>query len=101
MVSITDVLRRFKESWTEELTPDCIAQACRDAGMTWKESTLNPIVTIQIFFVQVLHGNTAIEHLSHLTGLSFTAAGYCKARMCSNHACHVFGWLGYLADLAV
>jgi hypothetical protein len=80
MGSITDVLRRFKQSWTEELAGDAIAQACRDAGMKWYESALNPVVTVQIFFVQILHGNTAIEHLSHLTGKSFSAAAYCKAR---------------------
>jgi hypothetical protein len=49
--------------------------------MEWHDSILNPIVTIQIFFMQVLHGNAAIEHLSHLTGMTFTAAAYCKARM--------------------
>jgi hypothetical protein len=49
--------------------------------MTWRETLLNPVITIQIFFVQVLHGNTAIEHLSHLTEMSFTAAAYCKSRM--------------------
>ena len=81
MHSIANILRRFKQNWTEELSPDGIAQACRDAGMQWYESALNPVVTVQIFFVQVLHGNTAIEHLSHLTGMSFTAAAYCKARM--------------------
>lgn len=81
MRSISDVVRRFKQHWTEELSVVAIAQACRDANMTWYESALNPIVTIQIFFLQVLHGNTAMEHLSHLTGLSFTAAAYCKARM--------------------
>jgi hypothetical protein len=81
MCSITDVLRRFKQNWTEELSPHAIAQACRDVGMKWYESALNPVVTIQIFFVQILHGNTACEHLSHLTGMSFTAAAYCQARM--------------------
>ena len=81
MGSITDVVRRFKQEWTEELSADAIAQACRDVGMQWYESALNPVITIQIFFVQILHGNTAIEHLSHLTGKSFTAAAYCKARM--------------------
>ncbi|MCG8584099.1 MAG: IS4 family transposase [Pirellulales bacterium] len=48
--------------------------------MTWYESTLNPIATIQIFFLQVLHGNTACTHLPHLAGLRFTAAAYCTAR---------------------
>jgi len=81
MGSITDILRRFKQNWIAELAPDAIAQACRDAGMKWYESALSPVVTIQIFFVQILHGNTACEHLTHLTGLPFTAAAYCRARM--------------------
>lgn len=81
MHSITDVIRHFKQNWTEELSTTAIAKACRDAGMRWHNSILNPITTIQIFFVQVLHGNTAIEHLSHLTGMTCTGAAYCQARM--------------------
>ncbi len=78
---ITDVIRQFKQSWTEELSAVAIEQACRAEGMQWNQSTLNPIVTVQIFFLQILHGNTACEHLSHLAGMSFSAAAYCKARM--------------------
>jgi len=81
MHSIAIILRRFQQNWTEELSPLAISQACRDAGMKWYESALNPVVTIQLFFVQILHGNTACEHLTQLTGRSFTAAAYCKARM--------------------
>ena len=81
MHSIADILGRFKQNWTQELSEATINQACRKAGMRWHNSALNPIVTIQIFFLQILHGNTACEHLSHLTGMSFTAAAYCKARM--------------------
>lgn len=81
MHSITNILARFKQNWTEELSVAAISQACREAGMTWHDSTLNPIVTIQIFFLQILHGNTACEHLPHLAGMTFSAAAYCKARM--------------------
>jgi len=81
MRSITDVIQHFKQNWTEELSATAITQACHEAGMTWRETMLSPAITIQIFFVQILHGNTAIEHLSHLTGMSFTAAAYCRARM--------------------
>ena len=42
---------------------------------------LNPVVTIQLFVLQVLHGNTACTALPHLARMAFTAAGYCKARM--------------------
>lgn len=81
MHSITDIVRRFKQNWTEELSPQNIADACRDCGMTWIESMLNPVVTIQIFFLQILNGNTACSDMPHLARMAFTAAGYCKARM--------------------
>lgn len=81
MVSITEIVKRFKQNSTEELNPLNIATACRDCGMKWIDSMLNPIVTIQIFFLQILHGNTACQHLPCLARMSFTAAGYCKARM--------------------
>ena len=81
MRSISEVVRNFKLRWTEELETDAIEQACRDAKMTWIQSTLNPIVTVQVFLLRILHGNTACEHLPQLAKLSFTAAAYCKARM--------------------
>ena len=81
MRSITDIVRHFKQNWTEELNETSIAQACRDSGMIWLDSMLNPVVTIQIFLLQVLHGNTACQHMPHLCEIAFTAAGYCKARM--------------------
>lgn len=81
MQSIAKILAGFKKNWTQELSGHAIAAAARDAGMTWNDSLLNPIATIQIFFLQILNGNTACEHLSLLAGRSFTAAAYCKARM--------------------
>ena len=80
MRSITEILAQFKQKWMEELSPAAIAQAARDAGMTWNNSMLNPVTTIQIFFLQILHGNTACTHLPRLAGLPFTAAAYCIAR---------------------
>ena len=81
MQSISGIVKQFKQDWTEELSPSHIAAACRDSGMTWIESLLNPVTTIQIFLVQILHGNTACSELPHVTRMAFTAAGYCKARM--------------------
>jgi hypothetical protein len=78
MRCITDVIRQFKQYWTEKSSPARIADACRASGMTWSESMLNPVVTIQIFFLQVLHGNTACSHMPHRARMAFTAAAYCK-----------------------
>jgi hypothetical protein len=38
------------------------------------------VTTIQLFFAQILHGNTACTHLRHLTKLDVTASAYCQAR---------------------
>ena len=81
MRSITQIVKQFKQNWIKELDDDSIAKACRDAGMTWLDSMLNPVVTVQIFLIQILHGNTACQHMPGLCELAFTAAGYCKARM--------------------
>ena len=81
MRSITEIVKQFKQDWTEEINRVNIEQACRDSGMKWTDSILNPVTTIQIFFLQILHGNTAITDLPHLARMTFTAAGYCKARM--------------------
>ena len=81
MRSVTQIVKQFKQNWIKELDDDSIAQACRDAGMTWLDSMLNPVVTVQIFLIQILHGNTACQHMPRLCEMAFTAAGYCKARM--------------------
>ena len=79
--NLSEVVRQFKQQWTGQLDDQAIAEVCREEGMTWRNTLLNPIVTIKLFFLQVLHGNTACEHLRHLTRMSFTGAGYCLARM--------------------
>ena len=81
MRSIAQIVDQFKQSWTREISPANIEQACRDCDMNWIDSTLNPVVTIQLFFLQVLHGNAACTQLPHLARMAFTGAGYCKARM--------------------
>jgi hypothetical protein len=79
--SISEVVRRFKQEWTRQLDDEAMERVCREKGMTWRQTILTPIVTIKVFFLQVLHGNTACEHLRHLAHMSFTGAAYCQARM--------------------
>jgi len=79
--SIEQVVRQFKNNWTQELNEASLEQTCRDQGMNWNQTLLNPIMTIKIFFLQILHGNTAMTHLRILTKLSFSASAYCQARM--------------------
>jgi DDE family transposase len=81
VASVTAVLRRFKTEWATQLQPEAIIGACEEAGYTsWRDRVLTPVTTVQLFLLQILHGNTACSHLPHLSGLRFTAAAYCQAR---------------------
>ncbi|HEV2293263.1 MAG TPA: IS4 family transposase, partial [Tepidisphaeraceae bacterium] len=46
----------------------------------WRDRVLSPLVTLRLFLLQVLHGNTSITHLRQLSGLSFAPGSYCEAR---------------------
>ncbi len=78
--TLTQVVKQFQQDWTVQLEPDAILKVCHDVGYEWRERCLNPVTTTQLFFVQVVHGNTACTHLRHLTKLHVTASAYCQAR---------------------
>ena len=57
-----------------------VEQQCRACGHAWRERLLTPLVTLRLFLIQVLHGNTSIAHLRQLAGLRFAPGSYCEAR---------------------
>src|SRR5215813_8746681 len=79
--TLTQVVKQFQQDWTDQLEPDAIVTACHDVAYRWRERILDPVTTIQLFFAQILHGNTACTHLRHLTKCQVTASAYCQARM--------------------
>jgi hypothetical protein len=79
--NMTTILQRFTGEWAALLHPEAILTVCREIGYTtWRDRVLTPVTTMQLFLLQILHGNTACSHLPHLSGLRFTAAAYCQAR---------------------
>jgi hypothetical protein len=81
MPKLTQTLQRLKTEWAAQLQPDAIQVACDAVGYTeWRDRLLNPVVTVQVFLLQILHGNTACRHLPHLSGFNFSASAYCQAR---------------------
>ena len=76
-IDISKVVRQFKRKWTQELESFGIERVCREQGVNWRRRVLDPVRTIQLFFLQVLHGNTACTHLPHLSQLKFSASAYC------------------------
>ena len=81
MATIAGALQRINQDFSKHMPDESIRAACRATGHTWRERKLGPVETVQLLMLQTLWFNTAIEHLRHLFGFPFSAAGYCKARM--------------------
>jgi hypothetical protein len=78
--TLTAALRHLRDDLADLLEPMALRQLCRSLGHRWRERLLDPVTTIHLFLLQILHGNTACSHLPRLTGRPFTASAYCQAR---------------------
>jgi hypothetical protein len=77
---ILAAVERIKSDVARLLQASAIESICRQIGYTWRERTLGPVATIHAFLLQVLHGNTACDHVPHLVGGRFTGEAYGQAR---------------------
>ena len=80
MATVSRALRRIKQDLQPFLTDRDILQACDQAGHRWRYRLLDPVVTVQLFVLQILHFNTALTHLRHLAKIPVKAAAFCRAR---------------------
>ena len=82
--SIRSALARLRREDCPLIAPlitPLFEELCRDAGHLWRDRVFNPLVTLRVFLLQILHGNTAINHLRQLSSLCFSAGSYCDARI--------------------
>jgi len=79
-LTIPQILRQFKTDVAKALAAETILKICDNLGYVCRERVLGPVATVQVFLLQILHGNTACTALSRLAGLAFTAGAYCLAR---------------------
>ncbi len=77
---IDTILKRLRQDVAQRLDPESIRSACREAGHAWRQCLLNPVAIVHWFVIQVLHGNTSLEHLARLGNGLFTGPAYCLAR---------------------
>ena len=77
---IMPVLARLRQDLASSLSSDAIFSACRRVGYSWRNRKLDPVATVTLFLLQVLHGNTACRHVVHFGKWAFSAEAYCKAR---------------------
>src|SRR5262249_54607891 len=74
-------LHELRQDLAARLGRDVISAACRAAGHTGCDSCpLTPAAVIHWFLIQILHGNTALTHVSLMAGRAFTASAFCQAR---------------------
>jgi len=79
-INIPKIVRQFKADVARALSPETIMKVCGYLGHLCRERILDPVTTVHVFLLQILHGNTACTALSRLAGIPFTAAAYCYAR---------------------
>jgi hypothetical protein len=78
--NILAAVRQIKANVAEHLEAAAIERLCHELQHVWRERLLGPVATVHAFLLQVLHGNTACDHVPHLMNALFTGEAYCQAR---------------------
>ena len=79
-ITIPQILRQFKVDVAKAISAETIVKICGYLEYVCRDRVLDPVTTVHVFLLQILHGNTACTALSRLASVPFTAAAYCKAR---------------------
>jgi len=78
--TVMEALRHIKAELATRLDAPAILALCHEIGYQWRARLLDPVTTVHLFILQILHGNTACSHLPHLVAQRFTASAFCQAR---------------------
>lgn len=79
-LTIPQIVSRFKADVGKALAAETIRKICDYLEHRWRRRVLDPVTTVHVFLLQILHGNTACSALSRLSGVAFSTAAYCRAR---------------------
>ncbi len=77
---VTEALRHIQTDLATLLDAPTLRALCREVGSQWRPRLRDPVTTIPLFILQILHGNTAWSHLPHVAGQRLTASAFCQAR---------------------
>jgi len=80
VLTVTEALKHIKADLAHLLDAPAIVAVCREVGYQWRARLLDPVTTVPLFLLQILHRNTACSHLPHLAGQRCTASAFCQAR---------------------
>ncbi|MDP9174663.1 MAG: IS4 family transposase, partial [Planctomycetota bacterium] len=83
MASIVDALSRIKNQplgMEGILEVEAVEQVFAEYGHRWRDRTLGPARTTELFIRQVMDGNASCGYVRQWAGGRFTAGAYCEAR---------------------
>lgn len=82
MADIVFALARVRNGLDDQLLPQApVHELCHRLGVVFRDRVFTPLVTLRLFLLQILAGNTAIAHLRQLAGFDFAPSSYCEARV--------------------
>src|SRR4051812_9793558 len=74
-------LDRLRQDLTPHFDESAVSDVCQRLGHRWhRDALVTPFPTILWFVIQVLHGNTALTHITLKARRAFTEPAYCQAR---------------------
>src|SRR5256885_12580461 len=77
---VTAALRHLKAALAPLLDAPTMLALCREVGYQWRARLLDPVTTVHVFILHILHGNTACSQLPHRVAQRLTASAFCQAR---------------------
>ena len=81
MFRISYALRRLKQDLSPYFDERDVGSLCKQLGHRWRrDALLSPFTIILWFVCQILHGNTALTHITLKARRRFTESAYCQAR---------------------
>jgi hypothetical protein len=80
-VRIPIALRRLRQDLGPYLDEAAVGDLCKRCGHRWRrDARLTPFTILLWFVTQVLHGDTALTHITLKARRAFTESAYCQAR---------------------
>ena len=77
---VDTALRHLRQDLTDHLDESAVHALCKRLGHVWRDCLLTPCAIVHWLLVQVLHGNTALNHISLQARRAFSDSAYCQAR---------------------
>ena len=78
--SILAAVQQIKSDVAQFLSPELIHGVCAAVGHVWRDRILDPVTTVHLFVLQILHGNTACAQVPRLGAVACSGEAYCHAR---------------------